>query len=748
MKIALTVNIWLSLHSVAERTTRGYFGDPRVTEEGSLPPAGKSLSSLYGPQHHGQATIEERGVDNSDIAGFTLPQDTRQQIARESKPARDGDNSAIYGDDHSAIYNTDGGAAYKQDSVSQSRSDGSASGFMGDDMHQNLMAKIREASAHAFDGVEQHSRLKFGPSSAGLLTSKGSSESAPSYKPVYEALSRQPDPRPHPGQRPSPLQPEDSDDYRANRLDDSHRGEGYRDDGAYQDRRQPYDAPESVRSGDYPHQGDYQGTPNADNYGGRYYGGEDDGSRGENYRGGDYRKEAYKEDDYRGNDHPGGDRKGEGDYRGGDYDAEGVIEDGYAAFDPYKEAAQEEEAYRAVEGESDRFGEYSRSHGDARYPDRGDGTRYPEREDDTRYPDREDGTRYPDREDPVSDTRYPSRYEESVMNRGYTRNDDGYSEYQREGRRDEEVGNQRNSYHGNQNNQRSDRHGNEEFGRGDYDDNPANERNRYYGNHENEHNGHRSKREVSYGKGIEGPDNQHQKRGLESPDKVVVFTEEVRNIHPVIHRHYEGIPPPTKITQPLSKEIPSPVGKISQISAGATRANAGSKTHASIFRGPSLLIARPALPALDADIPDVQGKAQKAVYPEPLSPAHAHTASGKPGQGQTIPGAVKVEVLQNNEDTAQILSFTPGVIHTGFIPMIPLHHISKRSLTSRTDGLMTADPAGSPENDLHSAGSRRRAVYQPHYDDYGRQQGRQNAETEDPYERYLPREDDKDPYFR
>ena len=781
MKLILTVNV--CLHSVAERTARGYFSEPRDANERNLPPAEGIPSSVHyhGQQRYDPAVIEDRGAE-LDITSFALPEDGSQPRERDSKPARDDESDNMYNNDRNTIYNNKDGATYSQDSFAgQSRSESGDSGFMGDDMHQSLMAKIREASAHAFDGMDQHSRLEFGPSSAGPGSKEA--EAAPSYKPVYEAPSRQPDPRPHPGQRPVPLQSDDEGDYRANSLDDGHHGgERHRDDGVYRD-GQPYGGPESTRGEDYRHQDDYQEKVNGEgNYRAEAYDGDDYGAggpRGESYKGDSNHKEPYRGDDYRVNNYQDGGYEG-GDYRGGDYEAEEGRRDGYAAFDPYKEAAQEEEAYRAVEGETDRYGEYSRSHGGTRYPDRDEGAAY------------------------------PSRYEESAMDRGYERHPDRYEGHRGDGspQQKEELNDELIGYHGKGNNKRSGRYGNGDFRRSGYYGNRENERSRFYGNHENEHNGHRSKREVYDMDYKEEHSIERQKRDLGGPGNIVIVTEEVRSIHPVIHRHYEGIPLPAKGASPLSKGIPTPLAKILQIYAGVPQENVGTSSSRSIFREDipsSSFVARRALPPRDVGVLGVVEEAQKTVYVRPLSPGHAHTALQKPGREQPVVGKIQAEV-QPKEGVAQGLAFTPGVIHTGFMPMIPLHRISKRSPRSRSSGHEASDrfwertrspkangidPIGIsattiedlstqskkttpdvehseastnlPEKsvdklasgdrmtsgDLQGAGSRRQTVYQPNYAGYGRQQGRQSAERQqDPYQRYLPREEDNDPYFR
>ncbi|KAF0291209.1 hypothetical protein FJT64_010633 [Amphibalanus amphitrite] len=72
--------------------------------------------------------------------------------------------------------------------------------------------------------------------------------------------------------------------------------------------------------------------------------------------------------------------------------------------------------------------------------------------------------------------------------------------------------------------------------------------------------------------------------------------------------------------------------------------------------------------------------------------------------------------------------FKPGVLEHGFLPILPpKHHISRRSLS---------DEAAKSD-------------YQPYYSNYKGRHGYRNYKTQqDPYQRYLPREDENDPYFR
>ncbi|XP_037071536.1 uncharacterized protein LOC119092670 [Pollicipes pollicipes] len=114
----------------------------------------------------------------------------------------------------------------------------------------------------------------------------------------------------------------------------------------------------------------------------------------------------------------------------------------------------------------------------------------------------------------------------------------------------------------------------------------------------------------------------------------------------------------------------------------------------------------------------------------------AHQISRRSVRGRADLPAISTDLFATPADLAVTSAHTP-------------RSFTKRQVVVAHADLHTAvsDPVTS--GDLTSAGSQLQEAYQPHYTDYGRQQGRQNyAVQRDPYERYLPREDDSDPYFR
>ena len=98
------------------------------------------------------------------------------------------------------------------------------------------------------------------------------------------------------------------------------------------------------------------------------------------------------------------------------------------------------------------------------------------------------------------------------------------------------------------------------------------------------------------------------------------------------------------------------------------------------------------------------------------------------------PGSSTVESkpLSASQDLSSNLSNTVAI--PSKLQMLP----SKKTLQSN-----------SSSTDLALAGSRRRTAYEPHYSNYKGRQGYRNYRThQDPYQRYLPNEDQNDPYYR
>ena len=178
------------------------------------------------------------------------------------------------------------------------------------------------------------------------------------------------------------------------------------------------------------------------------------------------------------------------------------------------------------------------------------------------------------------------------------------------------------------------------------------------------------------------------------------------------------------------------------------RFNGGSQLKEEDVSGKPL---RPVVPGSRAGVQKfTPGAIQSGFVPITQSP---HRISKR----SAIELAVSQEVAQHTPETANhVTSELPAAepadsSHTssssGDVPSTDAAAASSAAAVSSDLTVTSSDPVTS--SDLTSAASRQRLAYQPHYSDYGRQQGRQNVENEeDPYQRYLPKEDDNDPYFR
>ncbi|XP_043207217.1 uncharacterized protein LOC122373326 [Amphibalanus amphitrite] len=105
------------------------------------------------------------------------------------------------------------------------------------------------------------------------------------------------------------------------------------------------------------------------------------------------------------------------------------------------------------------------------------------------------------------------------------------------------------------------------------------------------------------------------------------------------------------------------------------------------------------------------------------------------------------EDFSTNIEDAFLRSVTSGDLVASVGPATSEGSVTSDEARTSEKPVTSGDPVTS--DDLQPAESRHLPAYQPYYSNYERQQGRQNVEREqDPYERYLPREDDNDPYFR